>query len=753
MKYKSIVFAAVMAWMAAGSTTAQVADSTANPHTTVWQKRVEPLVTTKIRLLTRSYGDSIVLRWLAEDYVSYKYLATTGVNVLRVKRDTVPGLRIDTLAYGLKPLTLEQFQSRYAANDSAALGAMSLIHGEAEPRVRGRGLADDTQDMSGQQDIAYGMVMMLCETRKDIARDMAVRLTDRQVERGAVYDYYVQPTQWENGGMLIFEPGVAGGVKCEPYVPSQFDPLMKDSLTGPMTIALTWWDDEHSSYEIDRRLVTTALGEIRDDEWTHLTQKPYSSLIEGFGGPDFRVFGDAVPELGIWEYRVRGYDAFGELSEGAVRSIAVIDIQPPVAPVLKDIVIERPDDSDPMAKVTAHVNWSKDSLEADLAGYRIFYAPIRGDGESWRAMNFDLIPPADTTFALDMTGRRTGMMYIAAYDHTGNEARSFVQQIRLTDFKAPGIPENLRADVRHIDLDSDSTALKAKWAFVDIYWQPRPEDDDIDYFDVAFANDTTHTFLLRNQGGIRQSMFTDSLALNANQRFVYYKVRAVDQSTNVGEWSTWIQVERPHVTPPTEPHLGRSTHDNEHGMNMEWIVGADADMKYHLLYRRLGEGGRRVLVGRYDADSVKANHNIISVSDNPPYVQRGRYYYWMESVNASPFVSRSLAVSWKHQGPRIIDVEVTLVGSYVKEDNACALGWDADSEKLPEGDWYWAIFRKGPGQDAFKYHMSAEKESRYYQEYTLEAGETAEYYIRLQFADGRHSPESNSVSVTAAETQ
>lgn len=776
MKYTSIILGIVSACLSlplsaqvASPSSGSSAAGGANPHTTVKQKRVLPLVTTKIRLLTRSYSDSIVLRWLAEDYVSYRYLATTGVNVLRVRRSSpalpvapvVPAapaapaaplapdlLHIDTLAYGLKPLTLEQFEQRYAATDSAAFAAASIAHGDAEPStMRSRGLADDTQELSGQQDIAYGLVMMLCETRRDIARDMAVRLTDTTAEPGAVYDYYVQPTQWENGGKLIFEPGVVEGVKCEPYEPKSFSPVVKDTLTGPRTVALTWLDDEHSSYEIDRRLTTTAMGELRNDDWTRLTSRPYSSLIDGREGPDYRVFGDSVPELGLWTYRIRGYDAFGDLSEGAEYSVFVPDIEPPLPPVLKNIVIERPDDSDPMARVIAHVNWSKAEHEPDLAGYRIYYAPMRDDGETWQAMNFDLIAPADTTAALDMTGRRTGMMYVAAYDHTGNESKSFVQQIRLTDFKAPGIPGNFRAEVRRIDIDSDSTVLKRKWAYVDLYWQPLPEDDDIDYFDVAFANDTTHTFLLRNQGGLRQSMFTDSLALNANQRYVYYKVRAVDQSTNIGEWSHWIQVERPHVTPPTQPHLGHSSHDDEQGMHMEWIVGTDADMKEHRLYRRLGDDGADELIGRYDADSVKAHQNLVIVNDNPPYSQRDRYYYWMTSTNASPFISHSLAVSWKHAGPRVVNVAVALSGSYVADDKSVMLAWDTSDAVMPEGEWYWAVFRRGPGQSRFTYYMSVEKDARYYQEHTLQPGETAEYYVHLQFADGRHSPDSNTVTV------
>jgi hypothetical protein len=379
---------------------------------------------------------------------------------------------------------------------------------------------------------------------------------------------------------------------------------------------------------------------------------------------------------------------------------------------------------------------------------------MRAEGDLWQMLNHDLINPKDTIFAVDVTGKQTGMVYISAYDHTGNESKSFIQQIRLTDYKAPGVPTNLRAMVRPIDIENDTVPLRDRMAYVDIYWQPRPEDDDIDYFDLAFANDSTHKFLLRNEGGIHQSMYTDSLSLNVNQRYIYYKVRAVDYSTNIGKWSDWIQVERPHVTPPTEPHLGKSSHDEAYGMHMEWIVGADADMKHHLLYRRLGEDGEPELIGRYDADSVKTQKNTIAVDDNPPYDQHQRYYYWMTSYNASPFTSSSLPVSWKHQGPREIDVDIQLTGVYDAIEGETVLMWDLDQSKLPEDDeWHYCVFRKGPGEEKFRYYMSTAKDDRGYRESTLHEGETAEYYIEIRADNGRFSPASNTVSVTATARQ
>ena len=757
MKLKSIALSIVILMTAALTATAQEADSTAtlNPHSTVAEPWVQPRITTKIHLMTRAYGDSIVLRWVAEDFTSYNYLARLGVNVLRVpklKADGTPyeDFRIDTLAYEFLPKTFEQFQAKYAANDSNAYVAMGLLYGDKENYHKyNDGFADKSQNESSDQDISYGFAMLVADWRADLATDLAVRFTDRNVERGVTYDYYIQPTVWENGGRLIFEPGVAEGVKNEPYTAGRFEPLMIDSLTSPFRLMIGWWDKDHSSFEVKRRQVTNLQGERKEGEWQRVTQKPYVPMVQQPEGEDYCVIHDSVPDLGMWEYHIQGYDPFSELSPAAERRIFVRDIEPPVPANIKYILIERPED-DPMAKIIAHVVWEKDTIEADLIGYRIYYRPMRSsDNAPWQPMNFDLIAPADTLYSLDMTGMSTGMMYIAAYDDAGNESKSMMQQIHIKDFRAPKAPANLRASVRKIDLERDTALLRRQWAYIDLSWQPWPEDDDIDYFDIAFANDSTHDFLVRNTGGIRQTMYTDSVALNANQKYIYYKVRAIDWSTNVGEWSPWIQVLRPHVTPPTEPHLGKSDHDDLKGMHMEWIVGTDADMVEHTLYRRLGDSGEPQVIGTWNADSVKLDSCIIRVDDNPPYSQKERYYYWMESTNASPFIARSLAVSWRHTGPRSFQVDIELSSMYNADDHCSVLNWNVDERQLPEGDWYWAIFRRGPGEENYKYYMTAPKEDRTYIEHTLKAGEQADYYIRLQFEDGRRSNDSDPVSVSA----
>ena len=756
MNYKKVIMSALL--LAGGITAgAQQPDSIpatgGNPFSTVKEKRMLPLVTSKIHLLTRSYGDSIVLRWLPEDYVSYKYLADFGVNVLRVRHNDPsagdgalrPLMEIDTLAYALKPLTLEQFRAKYAPDDSVAMVPQGLLYGDSENYKQSKeGTMTHNLDLNAEQDIAFGFAMLTVEWRKDLAEDMAVRLTDRNVEPGATYDYYVQPTRWENGGRLIFEPGVAEGVVCRPYVPEAFNPRMTDSISTPYTLTIGWWDDEHSSYEIERRQTMTLDGEHLDRPWERISDRPYVSMVEQPEGESYCLLGDSVPYLGLWEYRILAYDAFGDLSAPTrPREIMVPDVEPPLPPILKRVVLDRPE-NDPMAKVIAHIVWEKPDLEPDLVGYVVNYHDVRLQDDQWVILNDEMLAPTDTILTVDVTGRRTGMICVSAYDQTGNESRSMMQQITLTDYRAPAAPDSLQAYVVPVTADSILAGDTSR-SEVLLSWQQNPQDDDIAYWDVAFANDSTHPFLTKAQ--VRVPMYADTLALDVNQKYIYYRVRAVDYSNNFGDWCPAIRVIRPHVSPPTQPHLDTSSHSDEEGMHMEWIVGTDADMLYHVAYRRAGDDGPWEPIGRYDADSLRQQGFRIVIDDDPAYDTARRYYYMVESFNSSPYTSRSLAVSWLHRGPKYFDIPIVLEGAWVEHEGLARLTWTSGDvpQRLSGLDRYYCVFRKGPQDKRFRYQYNVTDME--YVDRRLNPGETAEYYVVLHFEDGRESQPSNVVTV------
>ena len=721
----------VTAQTATNDTIVQSPSATINPADSSQALRwLEPLVTTKIKLLARSYGDSIVLRWMPEDYVSWKYLAYHGVNVLRIDIDK-PGFEVDTVAYALKPLSEEQFRAKYAENDSNALLAQGVLYGEGRldyAQTKDKpGTFSAGMEYNSEQDISYAFAMLVAEWRKDLARDLAVGIVDRNVKPGARYQYIVQPTVWENGGILLFEPGFIEYMVNKPYEAPEYDITLQDSIISPRKVNIYWYDDKHSSFEIERR-------EKGQTEWQRITDKPFITMLGEDDVYGYNVYNDSVPAFGIYEYRVMAHDPFGDLtSPSKVHETNIYDNEPPTAPNLKYIQVYRPEDGDLMAKVMAKIVWEKDVIEEDLNGYIINYSNEQVTGKQWIALNDELISPNDTTCTLDVTHLTTGAICMTAVDNSGNEGRSLIQMIRLTDYKAPDIPDSLRATV-----SADGNIL--------IEWNPCA-DDDIAYYDLAFANDTTHTFLQLNEGGIPDTWYTDSLALNVNQKYIYYKVRAVDYSSNMGLWSPWIQVKRPHITPPTQPHLDRSGHSDAEGMHMEWIVGTDADMDYHVAYRGLSQDGPWEVIGRYDADSLRACGYRITIDDNPPYDRERRYYYYVESFNSSPFTSKSLAVSWLHAGPKVVKAGIELAGDYDERSKLTKLAWTTG--RLPsDAPYYYCVYRKGPGEDKFKFMISVASDKAEYADNLLGKGETAQYYVMIQWRDGRQSALSNTVTVS-----
>ena len=688
----------------------------------------EPIITSKIRLLTRSYGDRVVLRWIPEDYVSWLFLRHYGVNVLRVRQGTMD---IDTLAYALKPWPLEQIKAKYPATDEQAMAAAGIMYGE------GRLGANQTQDKPGsmganmeynsEQDISFGYAMLIAEWRTDLAEMMAVGLVDRTIRRGDVYEYYVQPTQWELGGKIIFEPGVQEGVEVTAYKPEPYEPQLMDTLTSPRRVALSWIDPVHSSYEIERREVSPHA----DGEWVRLNDKPYVSMVSD---PQFRglcVYSDSVDHEGTWEYRIMAHDAFGELTPPAVHTAYVRDIEAPIAPEITRIIVDRSDD-----KILAHVCWrNNDPQEKDLKGYIVHYQNNGITDGYWRPMNEQLVNPRDTMTTIDVTGLRTGMLCLVAYDDSGNESHSLSQLIRISDRKAPLPPDS----IHHTVLPQ---------GYVLLSWNPHPADDDIAFYDVAFANDPSHDFLPRNEGGLKEPLFVDTLALDVNQKYVYYKVRATDYSGNVGNWSAMLRVTRPHNSPPTTPHLDTSSH-NDDGMHMRWVVGVDADMDYHLLLRRLGADGPWQTIARWNADSLAAIRSyVVAADDNPPYHPDKRYYYMVESHNSSPYVSQSLAVSWLHQGPHFLDIPIRLLGDYIASEQQVRLAWETGPVSVRDVAYYFCVFRKRAGEKRFRYMYNVRSDTPEFTDPSLRSGEQAQYYVSIRFADGRESRESNIVTVT-----
>jgi len=321
----------------------------------------------RIHLLARTYGDSIVLRWSAEDYVSWQYLNTVGVNIYRMPifdkqpKKVEEMMRLDTLAYRLKPATLEQWRSKYPESDSVAAVAMGTLYSEGgftqEQSRHGVGEMGALLDVHGDQQFRFGMAVLASEWRKDVAEDLAMRFVDKNVKKGEKYQYIVRPAEFDSTGHLQFRVGYIEMIENKEYTAEPYEVVMGDSVVGINQLRI-WWEQNSrfSSFDIHRR----AMGE---KEWTKLNDKPFVMMrdINDEGLDNF--INDNVT-AGTYEYRISGYDTFGDYVQAKNYHVATMpDLDAPRPPKLKYIIIDRRNPDDLSKDVYADFHFHKDTMK------------------------------------------------------------------------------------------------------------------------------------------------------------------------------------------------------------------------------------------------------------------------------------------------------------------------------------------------------------------------------------------------------
>ena len=697
-----------------------------------------------IHLLARTYGDSIVLRWAPEDYVSWQYLNAVGVNIYRMPilnaKNPDTEFRIDTLAYQLKPASLEQWKAQYPESDSVAMIAMGSLYsagGFTQDQSRHRtGEIGALLDVYDDQQLRFGMAVLASEWRRDVAENLAMRFVDKKVKKGEKYRYIVRPAEFDSTNNLQFRVGFIEEIENKNYVPEPYEVVMGDSVVGINQLRI-WWEqtDRFSSFDIHRR----AMGE---HEWTKVNDNPYIMMRDIHDIELDNFINDNV-RPGTYEYRISGYDTYGDLIAAKNYHVASMpDLEAPRPPKLKSIVIHRRNPDDLSKDVYADFHFFKDTIESDFIGYKIlYYQRSRDDRKAeWVELTPDLIPANDTVWTVDVSKISTSQVTVAAYDSAQNVSYSMTHVMRVTDLNAPDAPTNFRYEI----LDNQAGTVKLSWTAPSF---------DVDYYELAFANDTTHKFMLRSMTSgtlLRDTTYVDTLAVDVNQKYIYYKVRAIDYASNEGAYTAPLQVIRPSMIKPAVAHIDSVWVDQVKGIRMRWACSNEQQISHHVLMRRLANTKEWTTVGIYNGDSLRNVGNMLNITDVPEYVRRNRYEYAMESFTYAGISSGlSLVYSTRFEGERVFEWPIKLIGDYDERNKKTKIVWETNKNLPYKGEWYYCIYRKGPKDGRHKFLMSVKSSDLLFQDNLLQPGESAEYFVRIRYKDGRVTTDSNIVVVTA----
>lgn len=714
---------------------------------------VEPPHAYNVYVDTRSYEDYIYIRWAPDEYVPWRTLNYWGYDVVRVWQDK-DVMEVDTLAR-VKPLSLEQFMEVFEANDTLAAAAAEIIYGKrtemGNTEAHPNSMASIVELMEEQQ-MVYSYAMLIAERRRDIAIAMGLAFEDRTAKPNRVYDYVVAPAAPDT--VLLTKQYVSRADKLGAWKPEKYTATIIDSIQPPASVLLKWRrSSAFTTFNIERRDIG------RGGDWVTLNAKPYVMMLQSDEYEDgYNRYLDEMVQPGTYEYRLRGYDTFGDLSAPcAAHRVEMPDLMPPAAPLIKYIEIIRHEES---LRVDARIYIQKDTIEEDLMGYIPFYQNENYQGnigqtlldsvadqlsaeqkrllDEGRMMPLvtDPLAPTDTVLTVNVTGLESGKIVVVATDTALNMTHSMPIPIHIADLNPPTPPARLRSA-----MSLDGVLM--------LTWTPSPEVD-IEGYEIYWANDPSQTFMQVGEFYSNDTLFVDTLSLATAEPYRYYYIKARDYSGNGSGPSDTLQVERPTNIKP-QPCRVDSLWMTTQTVNMLWYPSPEPDVLRYYVYRRMQDDEEWEIIQTLTPDSLVAGR--LYIVDRPEPHMTKRYYYAIETINRSGLSSgMSFATSFLFKGEVVLPVQIKLFGQYNEETHKVQLAWEISglTEKIRQ-DAYLVISRKRSTDEFFRFLKSVSINDAHTEDRQLLPGETAEYEIRLRTNEGRFSPYSNRVQVKNTE--
>jgi len=681
----------------------------------------------RIALLARSYGDSIVLRWAPDNAVAWSATNRYGYTVERsfISDDGEYTTEILSPEEGLLPWSLEEMMDFFDPSDSLAAIAAEVLHGEALAAIfmddgGSDNFVDNLIKQSEMQDTRFAFAMQAAEFSPGVANAMALRWVDHDVKPGVIYEYVVKALTPEtlvdirNGSTIL---------RCMPpdSLPAPEEIDVRQHATDRVEVA--WSRGRHSAYYIERS--TDGGNTFRQvNYWPYFSTRPdprlrQSAVVEFYSAmlEYYHVYSDTITPGITYHYRVRGIDAFSDLSEYTeVVSITPVDLDPPTPPVLNA--------AETLQDTIIRISWTKEEVEPDLAGYRIEKAT--SPFGPWNALTEELLPATATKYTdLDAIHTRGGYYRVIAEDHSGNQTTTVPIRGHIHDNIPPSIPSGLTGIV-YLD------------GVVELFWDHSPEVD-VRGYRIAYANQANHEFVQRTPTPVKENYFRDSIPVKTLTRKIYYKVLAEDYSGNRSEYTEILELTRPDVIPPVTPVLTDARQDTEN-IYIHWSPSPSDDVWMYRIFRKQQEDELWELMKILETREAEGG---IQFTDTPaPSPQP--YLYAIEAIDEAGNASElSRLVSFRMRGKAVPEIPIHFTAEFDEEARQVLLHWECD----PSFSYNVTLLRAVGDSPLLPFTTLASSETSYHDS-RFRPGSVLTYAVRLQLEDGRQSQPSETVEIT-----
>lgn len=681
------------------------------------------------RLLARSYGDSIVLRWAPEKSSIWMLSNYYGWNIACYKNENED----DTLsspylnAKPIRPYTLEEFQQHFdSTNLMAGVAAQALYgqnpNGVVEPR-NGQGFENYIFRKNQEQEQRQFFAYLASETSPDIANALGLRFVDKNVKKGELYEYSISSLIPEKYATV---PDVTIIVECKPFERTEEELVAPIEIMqiDPYRAVVYWKKNKLSGYYIER-------SSNKGKSWKKMNEAPiygmdpnpgtasvYGEEVEKLMN-EYVVFVDSLGLDTTYQYRIKGFDAFSDYAPARTSDpFEMEDLIPPFPPSLHSIFPEK--------NQICRLVWDKPIMEKDVKCFVVTFAD-NWDGP-WENVSGPLSPKTFTYTDNEAGQRGRGYYRVFVSDESGNVAYSEMVINNIEDVTPPAQPYGLRAMV-------DTTGIMY------MEWNPNREKD-LRGYKVYFANQLDHDFIEASKGFLYASYFLDTVDITMLTPHIYYYVVACDNSYNYSKHSDTLEVKFPDLNPPAIVLLEDFRVDNG-AVTARWRRSVSDDVANYFIFRK--PEGHKHWECIYIATPDDVEDGLLTFRDYPT-PSSTPYNYCIEALDYSQKSSgKNGEFTVQVKGPSTIDVKINLKAACDKKTKRATLTWDY--QYTSDREHYGVIYRSIDGGE-YRDIATFKRGETTFTDYKVKEGEKVSYYIQLVLGKGKKSTPSNVANVS-----
>jgi hypothetical protein len=621
-----------------------------------------------LKVIARSYGDSVVLRWGPLKATLWYFANKSGYLIIRYNVENnkiIIGTRKMLTSSPVKPWTLEEWKKGSDHNDSLAAVCAQLLYGKSSvmspsgKKNQGINLSEAMNE-NYELKTQHGIALFLADLSPRLANGLGLRYTDKNIEKGKTYAYAVfaltdpKIVKSDTSGIFINTAEVIAVPEMPDVSVEELDRKVKFTWNRVLS------DMYFTSYYYER-------SDDGGKNFYRRNRHPYiqpateqkvslTSTIE---------LNDSLPQnYKLYFYRIIGITPFGDLGKPTA-NLPVIgrDKTPPSAP---DHVSAR----NTKGK-NVRITWSKKNKEPDFTGFLIG----RSDKASGPFIPLNLQPvPVFIHEFIDTSAYAHGTNYyiVSAIDTAGNAAASVPAYVIMTDTIPPDKPVGLTGNI-------DTSGI------VHLKWKLGREQDLMGYL-VYSANDLKHTFVPVSKQFVTDSTFSDSITLKTLTKTIYYKVVAFDKNRNPSKYSDPLELEKPlkvaAVTPVFTKFFVTDT-----SVTLYWLTGNSNDVTYQMLFRRERRKDWEPYAKLGISDQVFIDHEV---------KEKTWYEYCLETIGHAGISSpKSFPVNVRvydsGKRPEIQNFKI-IKG---KDGKSLVLSWNYQGE----GRYWFVIYKSVNGND------------------------------------------------------